>query len=151
MIGSHRHATASDSAVVATTTLAEDDALVPVATAAGAQVFRGSAADVLARYLGAANASHAQVVVRLTADCPLLDPAVIDAVVEGLLTSPGCDYASNTHTRTFPRGLDVEAMPMATLERLAVIARNLIPFGVSITCLHAWGIRSRWPAPRFFC
>ncbi len=108
--------------VVATTTDPADDALLPVARAAGAQVYRGSTDDVLARYVGAARTHQAQVVVRLTADCPLLDPAVIDAVVEGLLTTPGCDYASNTHQRTFPRGLDVEAMHLATLERLAVIA-----------------------------
>lgn len=117
-----RAAATISAVVVATTTASADDALVPVARAAGAQVYRGSTDDVLARYLGAAHAHQAQVVVRLTADCPLLDPAVIDHVVEALLTTPGCDYASNTHTRTFPRGLDVEAMPLATLERLAVIA-----------------------------
>lgn len=112
------------SVMVATTDQAADDPLVAVAHAAGAQVFRGATDDVLARYLGAARANHAQVVVRLTADCPLLDPAVIDCVVEGLLTMPGCDYASNTHQRTFPRGLDVEAMTMATLERLALVAAS---------------------------
>lgn len=117
-----RAAATVSAVVIATTERPEDDALVEVAEAAGAQVFRGSTDDVLARYVGAARAHHAQVVIRLTADCPLLDPAVIDAVVEGLLTTPGCDYASNTHHRTYPRGLDVEAMYAPTLERLHQLA-----------------------------
>jgi spore coat polysaccharide biosynthesis protein SpsF len=119
-----RAAATISAVVVATTTDPADDALVPVAVAAGAAVYRGSTDDVLARYLGAARATAADVVVRLTADCPLLDPAVIDAVVEGLLTTPGCAYASNTHQRTFPRGLDVEAMLTSTLARLDELATS---------------------------
>lgn len=112
-----------DQVVVATTTAAEDDAVEVAARAAGAGVFRGERADVLGRYLGAARTVAADRVVRLTADCPLLDPAVIDAVVEALATTPGCDYASNTVARTYPRGLDVEAMPLTTLVRLDAVAR----------------------------
>jgi spore coat polysaccharide biosynthesis protein SpsF len=62
------------------------------------------------------------VVVRLTADCPLLDPSVIGAVVAAL--GDDVDYASNTHTRSYPRGLDVEAFHVDTLQRLARLARS---------------------------
>ena len=102
--------------VVATSTGAEDDAVVREAGRLGAGVFRGSAADVLSRFAGAARAYRADTVVRLTADCPLLDSGVIDQVVAAL--SPALDYASNTHDRRFPRGLDAEAMHRDTLERL---------------------------------
>lgn len=103
--------------VIATTTSSLDDAIVTEATRLGISIHRGSETDVLARYLGAARQSAADVVVRVTADCPLLDPRVVDAVVEALV--PGVDYASNTHDRSFPRGLDVEALHRDTLERIA--------------------------------
>ncbi|UCE92270.1 MAG: glycosyltransferase family protein, partial [Methanobacteriota archaeon] len=77
--------------------------------------YRGSEADVLDRYYKAALSRDASVVVRLTSDCPLTDAEVIDSVVNAL-TSSGSDYSSNTLERTYPRGLDVEAMTMETLE-----------------------------------
>lgn len=83
----------------------EDDALALSCRAAGVHVVRGPYHDVLARYAIAAEAADADVVVRLTADCPLLSPAVSSRVVAKFV---GCDYASNTLDRTFPRGLDTE-------------------------------------------
>jgi spore coat polysaccharide biosynthesis protein SpsF len=71
---------------------------------------------VLSRFAGAARAYRADAIVRLTADCPLLDPGVIDRVVAAL--EPAIDYASNTHDRRFPRGLDAEALHRDTLERI---------------------------------
>ncbi len=111
-----------DRVVVATTELPEDDVLARHARALGAGVVRGDTHDVLERYRVAAAESDARVVVRLTADCPLLDPAVVGAVVAAL--GPDVDYASNTHTRSFPRGLDVEAFHVDTLQRLARLARS---------------------------
>ncbi len=108
--------------VVATTELPEDDELAARARALGVDVYRGSAHDVLDRYRGAAAAAGARVIVRVTADCPLLDPAVIGAVVGAL--DDGVDYASNTHVRTFPRGLDVEAFHADTLTRIARLATS---------------------------
>ena len=103
--------------VVATTIGADDDAVVREAGRLGAGVHRGSAGDVLARFVGAARSYRADVVARVTADCPLLDARVVDQVL-GALTA-GVDYASNTHVRTYPRGLDVEALHRDTLERIA--------------------------------
>ena len=105
-----------DTTVVATTTLPNDDPIVDLATRAGWLVARGSEMDLLERYLGAARAHEAERVVRITSDCPLIDPGVIDEVIAAL-DAGGADYASNTlEPRTFPRGLDVEAMTMAALE-----------------------------------
>lgn len=110
-----------DEVVVATTTGAEDDAIVDLAVARGWPVHRGSRDDVLDRYVGAARAHGATTIVRITSDCPLLDPEVVTRVVRGL--DQGADYCSNVlPTRTFPRGLDVEAMPLRTLERAATEA-----------------------------
>jgi len=103
--------------VVATSTAADDAAVVREAERLGACVHRGSENDVLARFVGAARAVCADAIVRLTADCPLLDAGVIDQVVGAL--GAAVDYASNTHDRTFPRGLDVEALHRDTLERIA--------------------------------
>jgi len=105
-----------DETVVATTTLPDDDAIVDLGAREGWPVERGSETDLLDRYLVAARAHDAEVVVRITSDCPLIDPDVIDEVV-GALEAAGADYASNTlEPRTFPRGLDVEAMTMSALE-----------------------------------
>ena len=105
-----------DAVVVATTTLPADDAIAALGAGAGWPVVRGSELDLLDRYLQAAHEHDAARVVRITSDCPVIDPAVIDEVVHALETS-GADYASNTlEPRTFPRGLDVEAMSLAALE-----------------------------------
>jgi spore coat polysaccharide biosynthesis protein SpsF len=103
--------------VVATSTAADDGAVAREAERLGAWVHRGPETDVLMRFVGAARSVCADVIVRLTADCPLLDAAVIDQVVGAL--GAAVDYASNTHDRTFPRGLDVEALHRDTLERIA--------------------------------
>jgi spore coat polysaccharide biosynthesis protein SpsF len=105
-----------DAVVVATTTMPDDDAIVDLGHESGWLVERGSETDLLGRYLQAAHAHDADRVVRITSDCPLVDPDVIDEVV-GALGSSGADYASNTlEPRTYPRGLDVEAMTLAALE-----------------------------------
>jgi spore coat polysaccharide biosynthesis protein SpsF len=103
--------------VVATSTAADDDAVVREAGRLGTGVHRGSHCDVLARFLGAARSHRADAIVRVTADCPLLDAGVVDQVVAAL--SDAVDYASNTHERSYPRGLDVEALHRDTLERIA--------------------------------
>lgn len=96
-----------DGVVVATTDLSSDDTIADLCQHHGWRCFRGSETDVLDRYYGAsAGADH---VVRVTSDCPVIDPAVIDYVVAAYRAAvPSAHYASNTLMRTYPRGLDVE-------------------------------------------
>ena len=105
-----------DAIRVATSTLAQDDPIADWCADNAVACSRGSEDDVLARMYQAARDSGAQALVRLTADCPLLDPVVIDQVI-WLYRSTGADYASNTHPSTWPDGLDVEVFGMAALER----------------------------------
>ena len=117
-----RATTTIDDVVIATTTQDCDDAIVREAERCETPVIRGSEHDVLCRYLVAAAAASADIVVRVTADCPLLDPGVVDSVVTAL--TDDVDYASNTIERSYPRGLDVEALHADTLARLGRIART---------------------------
>lgn len=118
-----RSATSLAHVVIATTTNPEDDVIVREASRLGVQVHRGSANDVLDRYVGAARASGADAVVRVTSDCPMIDPAIVDRVVA--LLSGSIDYASNTHdVQTFPRGLDCEVFHRDTLERMGRMATS---------------------------
>ena len=103
-----------DAVVVATTTQPADDAVAEVAAACGVPVFRGSEEDVLDRYYQAARGHGADIVVRLTADCPLIEPAVCDTVV-GMLADAGPFGYVKTGPR-FAEGLDCEALTMAALE-----------------------------------
>lgn len=75
---------------------------------------RGSEDDVLDRYYQAAVQTNADIVVRITSDCPLIDPVVIDNVIEHFLDN-NCDYCSNSLTRTYPRGLDTEVFSFKVL------------------------------------
>ena len=104
--------------VLATSTDPSDDALARWAQDAGVPVYRGSLGDVLDRFVGAARPYAPRHVARLTGDCPLADPAVIDLVVTRHLEGD-TDYTSNTIEPTWPDGLDVEVMTMAALETAA--------------------------------
>jgi spore coat polysaccharide biosynthesis protein SpsF len=107
-----------DDVVVATTTNAADDPLVELANREQVRWFRGSEADVLSRFVGAAREAAADVVVRVTSDCPLISPEVTDRVIRDLTDHAAtCDYTSNIWERTYPRGLDVEALFFDTLLR----------------------------------
>lgn len=101
-----------------------DDQAADVARSLGADVFRGAMDDVLDRYYRAASLSRPEVVVRVTADCPLLDPDLTGRVIE-ILRDGGFDYASSALIPSFPDGLDVEAMTFATLETAWREARSM--------------------------
>lgn len=103
--------------IVATSDDPSDDPLARHVEGLGVAVFRGSLSDVLGRYAEAArvNGLDGQVV-RLTADCPLADPEVIDACIR-LHADSGADYCSNSRKRTYPRGLDVEVFHIDALRR----------------------------------
>jgi spore coat polysaccharide biosynthesis protein SpsF len=111
-----------DEIVVATTRNGADDPVAALAEREGARVFRGEEHDVLGRYVGAAREASADVVVRITADCPLLDPEIVDRVVRALHEK--ADYAANVLVRTFPYGLDCEALHRETLERVDALATS---------------------------
>lgn len=101
---------------LATTISSQDDVLADWAANYGVPCFRGSESDVLDRYYQCAKEAGADVIVRLTGDCPLLDPSVIDKVIAAFLVS-GVDYASNVHPPTYPDGLDTEVCTFAALEK----------------------------------
>ncbi len=102
--------------VVATTMNSEDDVIASFCSNDRIACFRGSEDDVLDRYYEAARAFAVDVVVRITADCPLHDPRVIDLVVSEF-DPASADYVSNTIERTYPDGLDTEVLSFATLAR----------------------------------
>jgi spore coat polysaccharide biosynthesis protein SpsF len=113
-----------DAVVVATSAEGSDDALVDALTAAAVPVFRGHLNDVLTRFAEAARRHGADEVVRLTGDCPLIDPAVIDSVIEARRAA-GADYASNCEPATFPDGLDVECFTHQALEQANRLADRM--------------------------
>ncbi|MBB2924154.1 cytidylyltransferase domain-containing protein [Cellulomonas cellasea] len=117
-----RTATEVDDVVVATTTSPEDDAVEDLARSWGVSVLRGSPDDVLSRFVAVADRDRPDAVVRLTADCPMLDPAVIDTVVRTWRASPHYDYVSSVLHRTLPRGLDVELVTADALRRIDELA-----------------------------
>lgn len=123
-----QRASSVDAVVIATTESPHDDVIVAASLALGVGVFRGSEDDVLSRYYHAAQQAGADVIARITSDCPLLDADVLQAMVARFqATQRGgarVDYLSNTLTRTFPRGLDVEVFTFAALERADREARD---------------------------
>ncbi|WP_058307195.1 cytidylyltransferase domain-containing protein [Gracilibacillus massiliensis] len=111
-----------DDLVVATSTLSKDNRIVNFCTSHNINYYRGSEQDVLTRYVEAARKSGADVIVRLTADCPLMDPILIDQLVECFLSEQDVDYLSNVITRTYPRGLDIEVFSNSALMKVNQLA-----------------------------
>ena len=112
-----QHSARAREIVLATSDRPEDDVVADVAVRVGARAYRGALEDVLGRFAGAIG-DHAGPVVRVTGDCPLIDPAVVDEAVGLLASIPHCAYASNVEPRTYPDGLDVEVFPAAVLREL---------------------------------
>jgi len=110
-----QRAASLDEVIVATTVETDDEVIVAECRRLSVPVFRGDKEDVLDRYYQAAQAYHAAIIVRITSDCPLIEPEVVDQVVRACLDAQA-DYASNTLQRTYPRGLDTEVMTLSALE-----------------------------------
>ena len=107
-----------DSIVVATSTDPRDDEIASLCGRLGVPVFRGSEMDVLDRYVQAAREFDFEVVVRVTADCPLIDPELVDEMVRFFLENRGrFDLVTNRHPLTYPDGLDFDVLPREALER----------------------------------
>ena len=109
--------------VLATSDDPSDDALAAHAEAQGYAVHRGSLDDVLARFVGAATATGASVVVRVTGDCPLVDPALVDEMVTRFGRG-GLDYLSNVSPPTFPDGFDLEVLSVEALRAADELAAS---------------------------
>ncbi len=105
-----------DQIVLATSTDERNTPLVEHVQKLGYTCVRGSESDVLDRYLVAARQAQADVVVRITGDCPLIDPALVDLVIEQF-KAQGVDYLSNTAPASYPDGLDTEVFTLQALER----------------------------------
>jgi spore coat polysaccharide biosynthesis protein SpsF len=116
-----------DAVVLATTVNATDDPVATLAEGLGVPVFRGDEADVLARFAGAAAMAEADIVIRVTADCPLIDPALIDRLVDRFLAGrteqPPIDYLA-IDTARVPRGFDAEIFRRVSLDEAARLARE---------------------------
>lgn len=108
-----------DQIVVATTNKPLDKQIIDFCRREKVDYFIGEESDVLDRYFQAAQAYGADIVVRVTGDCPLIDPAVVDEVVKFYVDHyPKYDYVSNVIDRSYPRGMDVEVFSIRCLEAL---------------------------------
>lgn len=116
VVGRLRRSQLLDELVIATTVAVADEAIVREAQRLGVPCFRGDELDVLNRYYQAARAFQPDVVVRITSDCPLIDPEVSDRTIRAFLHEKP-DYASNALQRTYPRGLDTEVITAEALGR----------------------------------
>lgn len=143
-----RRARSVEGVVVATSDREADDAISGACSDWGIECQRGSADDVLDRFARVVRMIGPEVVVRVTADCPLIDPDVIDRVVSTLLCS-GADYVGNVvPPRTFPRGLDVEALRAHVLlaeaeENRDPRAREHVTWGI-LSAPGRWRVNGVW-------
>ena len=115
VINQLRHCSKVKNLVIATTTNQEDDEIEKFADNNSVNVFRGSEKDVLDRYFQCAKKYSFSTIVRITSDCPLIDPQIVDKVIERFF-SGNYDYATNTLIRTFPIGTDAEVFSFSALE-----------------------------------
>lgn len=126
VIAAARGSDAVQGVVVATSNQPEDDAIAARCNHLGVATWRGSLNDVLSRYLDVAEARGASALVRLTGDCPLLDPSIIAQVTSAFAACQSqVSYVSNTVVRTLPRGLDCEVVSTSALQRAAELADDL--------------------------
>ncbi|MBI1888689.1 MAG: glycosyltransferase family protein [Candidatus Spechtbacteria bacterium] len=111
--------------ILATTVEAQDNSTADFCSNHGIDYMRGSENDVLSRYYETARKFHSSVIVRVTADCPLIDPLIIDSCIQKFKEEKDVDYLSNVSVRTFPRGLDVEVFSFNALQRAYKEAKEL--------------------------
>lgn len=104
------------SIILATTTNKADDKLVKKAKNLNLKVFRGSEYNVVNRVLNAAKKFNAEIILGITADCPLIDPYIVSNAIQMYLNND-IDYVSNGHVRSFPDGMDCQVFSLKTLKR----------------------------------
>ena len=134
-----------DELIVATTLDNSDDLIVEWCLEHNIKCFRGDAFDVLDRYYQAAKSYQADVIVRLTADCPLIDPELIDEVITTFFDK-GVDFAANRlpppYKRSFPIGLDIEVASFSALEKAWYQAK--LPFEREHVMPYLYSVRDRF-------
>ena len=113
-----------DEIVVATTTNPADDKIAALAKRLEVGWYRGSEADVLTRVLEAATKYQADLIVELTGDCPLVDPAMIDEMIEDFQRNRVDYLANNTIKQLIPRGFDIQVFPVKVLEEVARLTND---------------------------
>ena len=106
-----------DKMIIATTNLEQDDVIEDIANRLKIQCFRGDSDDVLDRYYQCAIKFEADNILRITSDCPLIDPEIVDKVITMYLTKD-YDYVSNTLKPTYPDGLDTEVFSVESLKKI---------------------------------
>jgi spore coat polysaccharide biosynthesis protein SpsF (cytidylyltransferase family)/RimJ/RimL family protein N-acetyltransferase len=132
-----------DQVVVSTSVESRDDAIAEFARGAAVACVRGSESDLVQRLRLTARQCDADVIVRVTADCPFVEPAVVDDLVRALRPRLGeLDFVTNNDPPTFPHGLDAEVMPTATLDLLDLEVQD--PYDREWIPLHIKGHRDRF-------
>ena len=112
-----------DEIILATTTNTTDDLLVDFAGKIGISCFRGSEYDVMTRVIGAADSAHAELVVEITGDCPIIDPEIVEQTIQ-MFHANKAEYVSNAHIRSFPDGMDTQVFLLKTLKRSAKMTKD---------------------------
>ncbi len=135
-----------DHLVVATTNNEIDNGIVNLCEDLGVDVYRGQENDVLGRFLGAASVFKGTTIVRITADCPMHDGAIIDAAID-LYEKSDYDYVSNVVKRSFPDGLDTEVFSYSLLETCNNVAKHKF-FREHVTT-YIRGVRDDLPSGGF--
>ena len=134
-----------DELIIATTKDNSDDPIVEWCSEHDIKYFRGDAFDVLNRYYQTAKYYQAEVIVRLTADCPLIDPVLMDEVI-AVFFNKGVDFAANRlpppYKRTYPIGLDIEVASYSALERAWSQAR--LPFEREHVMPYLYSVKDRF-------
>jgi len=121
-----RSVNSADAVVVATSDMARDEQIVEVCQRLGVPVFRGSEIDTMDRFYRTAEAFNADIAVRVTADCPLIDPATVDLVIH-TIENTGADYVSTDIVPMYPNGMGCDGFSRSALRRLYEVSRNVDP------------------------
>lgn len=111
--------------VLATTVNTTDDCLEVFAKAEDIAYFRGSEEDVMGRVIGAADSVQADILVEITGDCPIIDPAIVEQTIQMFLYNDG-DYVSNAHIRSYPDGMDTQVFRLETLKKSARMTNDAL-------------------------
>jgi spore coat polysaccharide biosynthesis protein SpsF len=112
-----------DDIVLATTINRADNQLEECAKNLGVSCYRGSEVDVMARVIGAAEFTNADVIVEITADCPIIDPQIVEQTIR-MFKAHQADYVSNAHIRSYPDGMDVQVFRLDALKRSAALTED---------------------------